>query len=243
LREIYLKVNNVSKNFGKECVLKGVSVDVKKGEFLTILGNSGSGKTTLLRIIAGLEYPDGGRIILDGEDITELAPEKRRLNMVFQNYALFEHMNVRENVGYSLKFLKISKSERERRTENILESVGLTGMEEKLPSQLSGGQKQRVAIARAIINEPKMLLLDEPLGALDRNLRKHLQQEFKDMQKRLGITCIYITHDQEEAIFLSDRIAVLADGHFIQTDTVSNIIGSKDSYVRAFLGERIETKK
>lgn len=240
MAEEYLRVENISKCFGKTKVLDGISLEVFKGEFISILGNSGCGKTTLLRIIAGLETPDDGKVLLDGTDITEFPPEKRMLNMVFQNYALFEHMTVKENVGYSLKFLQLSKEERENKIRSMLETVGLSGREDRMPSQLSGGQRQRVALARAIINEPKLLLLDEPLGALDRNLRKKMQTELKDLQKRLGITFLYITHDLEEAVFLSDRIAVIDRGRFAEVNDVDGIMNSQNPFVRDFMGDAVE---
>lgn len=235
--EVYLRLIDIHKSFGKEKVLDGFSLDVKRGEFLTLLGNSGSGKTTAIRIIAGLEEPDSGRVVLEGTDITDLPPEKRHLNMVFQNYALFEHMTVKENVGYSLKFVKMSRNERVAKVSETLDLVDLAGMDEKLPSQLSGGQKQRVALARAIINRPKMLLLDEPLGALDKNLNERMQVELKKLQKQLGITFIYITHNHEEAVFLSDRIAFIDNGKIVCVDTVQNTLDSDIPFVRKFLGK------
>lgn len=193
-------------------MLKGISLCVEKGKFVTLLGASGSGKTTLLRIIAGLEYADSGSVLLDGNDITSLSPEKRHLGMVFQNFALFEHKTVAGNIGYSLKIAHIPKAEIARRVDEMLEKISLSGYGNRMPDELSGGQRQRVAIARAIINTPKMILLDEPLGALDAALRKRMQMELKNLQHELGITFIYITHDQEEALNMSDQIAILENG-------------------------------
>jgi len=243
MNDTYLKIDRVSKSFGSFRVLDDVSLELGKGKFLSILGASGSGKTTILRIISGLEPLDSGKVYIEDTDITHLPPEKRNINMVFQSYALFEHMTVAENVGYSLKFLKLSKEEIKRRVANTLDMVGLLGMEARIPAQLSGGQRQRVAIARAVINEPKLLLLDEPLGALDKSLRKKMQFKLKELQNRLGITCVYITHDQDEAMFLSDRIAVLSEGRFIQIDSPENIMNSDIPYVRDFLGISLEKKE
>lgn len=237
MKDIILKLDSIFKNFGETEVLKGISLSVERGEFITLLGSSGCGKTTTLRIIAGLEIPDSGKTILEGEDVTDKAPNKREVNTVFQNYALFPHMNVEANIGYSLKIKRTSKSEIRKRVKKMLELVQLEGYEKRMPGELSGGQRQRVAIARSLINEPKLLLLDEPLGALDLQLRRQMQIELKRLQKKLGITFIYITHDQEEAINMSDRIAVMDSGKFLQIGTPSEIYDRpKTSYVAKFVG-------
>ena len=194
-------------------------------------------KTTTLRIIAGLEQPDSGQVFLDGKDVTSLEPNQRNVNTVFQNYALFPHMNVADNIGYGLKLKKTSKAEISRRVKEMLELVQLPGFERRKPSELSGGQRQRVAIARALVNNPEVLLLDEPLGALDLQLRRAMQHELKRLQKKLGITFIYITHDQEEAINMSDTIAVMNHGRFEQIGTPDEIYNHpKTSYVATFVG-------
>ena len=192
--ESILQLRQIRKSFDNTEVLKGIDLEVAQGEFITLLGASGCGKTTTLRIIAGLELPDAGQVILEGQDITNREPNKRDVNTVFQNYALFPHMNVSDNVGYGLKIRKVPKAEIERKVEQALRLVQLEEYGKRMPDQLSGGQKQRIAIARAVINEPKVLLLDEPLGALDLKLRRQMQLELKRLQKQLGITFIYITH-------------------------------------------------
>ena len=215
MTEISLELKEIKKSFAQEEeVLQGISLAIGQGEFITLLGASGCGKTTTLRIIAGLETPDSGSVFLDGKDVTNLEPNQRNVNTVFQNYALFPHMNVADNVGYGLKLKKVPKAEIKKRVTKMLELVQLSGFEKRKPSELSGGQRQRVAIARALVNNPKVLLLDEPLGALDLQLRRAMQLELKRLQKKLGITFVYITHDQEEAINLSDRIAVMNKGCF-----------------------------
>ena len=238
MTEICLELKDIRKSFEKETdVLKGISLAIGKGEFITLLGSSGCGKTTTLRIIAGLETPDGGQVFLDGKDVTSLAPEARDVNTVFQNYALFPHMNVADNIGYGLKLKKTPKEEIRRKVKEMLELVQLPGYEKRKPSELSGGQKQRVAIARALVNNPKVLLLDEPLGALDLQLRRAMQIELKRLQKKLGITFVYITHDQEEAINMSDRIAVMNEGRFEQIGSPDEIYNHpRTSYVATFVG-------
>ena len=238
MSEISLELKNIKKSFQDgEDVLDGICLTAKKGEFVTLLGSSGCGKTTTLRIIAGLEQPDSGQVFLNGKDVTGLEPNRRNVNTVFQNYALFPHMNVADNIGYGLKLKKTPKAEISRRVKEILELVQLTGFEKRKPSELSGGQRQRVAIARALVNNPEVLLLDEPLGALDLQLRRAMQHELKHLQKKLGITFIYITHDQEEAINMSDTIAVMNHGRFEQIGTPDEIYNHpKTSYVATFVG-------
>ena len=235
--ETMLELKRIRKRFGDTEVLRGIDLNVMRGEFITLLGSSGCGKTTLLRIVAGLESCDSGSVILEGRDVTQDAPEKRNVNMVFQNYALFPHMRVCENVGYALKLKHKSRTEISRAVSEALELVQLPGYEQRRPSELSGGQRQRVAIARALVNEPGVLLLDEPLGALDLQLRRQMQIELKRLQKRLGITFLDITHDQEEALNMSDRIAVMKNGIFQQVGTPSDIYDRpKNAYVAHFVG-------
>lgn len=235
--DFILQLKTIRKSFGGEPVLNGLDLDVHRGEFITLLGSSGCGKTTTLRIIAGLEQPEEGKIILEGQDITNLAPNKRNVNTVFQNYALFPHMNVEANVGYGLKIQKVPKGEIAKKVAKMLQLVQLEEYGKRMPDQLSGGQRQRIAIARALINEPKVLLLDEPLGALDLKLRRQMQLELKRLQKQLGITFIYITHDQEEAINMSDRIAVMHRGVLEQIGTPNEIYyRPRTSYVADFVG-------
>ncbi|MBD9162773.1 MAG: ABC transporter ATP-binding protein [Blautia wexlerae] len=238
MAEVSLELKEIKKSFTEgEAVLDNISLEISKGEFITLLGSSGCGKTTTLRIIAGLEQPDAGSVWLDGREVTGLEPNQRDVNTVFQNYALFPHMNVAENIGYGLKLKKVPKSEIRKKVSQMLELVQLEGYEKRKPSELSGGQKQRVAIARALVNNPKVLLLDEPLGALDLQLRRAMQIELKHLQKKLGITFIYITHDQEEAINMSDRIAVMKDGRIEQIGTPDEIYNHpKTSHVATFVG-------
>lgn len=233
-----LTLSNLSKSFGETPVLHGLSLELRKGEFFTLLGSSGCGKTTTLRIIAGLDDPDEGQVLLAGQDITSLPPNKRNVNTVFQSYALFPHLNVFQNVAYGLKLRHVPKAERDERVRRALELVQLTGYERRRPNELSGGQRQRAAIARAIVVEPEILLLDEPLGALDLKLRKSMQFELKRLQKKLGITFVYVTHDQEEALTMSDRIGVMKDGRFEQIGTPEEIYQAPaNRYVADFIGE------
>jgi putative spermidine/putrescine transport system ATP-binding protein len=211
-----LRIQGVRKNYGQVAAVAGVDLVVAGGEFFTLLGPSGSGKTTLLRLIAGFERPDAGRIELGGRDVTSLPPYERHTNTVFQDYALFPHMSVAQNIGYGLRIKGVPRQAREKRVQRALEMVRLAGLGNRRPNQLSGGQRQRVALARAVINEPEVLLLDEPLGALDLKLRQEMQIELKQIQKEVGITFVYVTHDQEEALTMSDRMAVMSNGQIEQ---------------------------
>lgn len=237
-KKIVVKLDNITKSFEDGEILKPINLDVYEGEFLTFLGPSGCGKTTTLRIIAGFETPTSGKVLLDGQDVTELPPYKRNVNTVFQNYALFPHMNIFDNVAFGLVEKKTDKKVIAEKVNQMLEMVQLGKMGSRKPSQLSGGQKQRVAIARALANDPKVLLLDEPLGALDMKLRKRMQLELKALQKSLGITFIYVTHDQEEALTMSDRIVVMNKGKFEQIGTAREIYEHpKTKFVADFIGE------
>lgn len=236
-RSVVLELKDIKKSFGATQVLNGISLRVKEGDFVTLLGSSGCGKTTTLRIIAGLETPDSGEVLLEGQPMGNKSPEKRNVNTVFQNYALFPHMNVYNNIAYGLKIRGVAKQEIKERVTKMLGLVQLEGFEKRMPSEMSGGQRQRVAIARALVNNPRVLLLDEPLGALDLQLRRQMQLELKKLQQKLGITFIYITHDQEEAINMSDVIVVMRDGRFEQTGSPSEIYDTpKTSYVASFVG-------
>lgn len=237
MSDTILELRDIHKRFGETEVLRGISLAVERGEFITLLGSSGCGKTTTLRIVAGLEECDRGQVLLEGRDVTLDAPEKRSLNTVFQNYALFPHMSVGENIGYGLRLKRWKKTEIQTAVRDALALVQLPGYEDRKPSELSGGQRQRIAIARAIVNQPKVLLLDEPLGALDLQLRRQMQFELKRLQKQLGISFIYITHDQEEALNMSDRIAVMKNGVFQQIDTPSAVYDRPhNAYVAQFVG-------
>src|SRR6266480_1079527 len=218
------------KRFADVAAVDGIDLQVAAGEFFSLLGPSGCGKTTTLRLIAGFEQPTSGRILLDGSDMAHVPPHKRRVNTVFQSYALFPHLSVRDNVAFGLRFLDVSKAERNRMVAEALALVQLEGFERRRPSQLSGGQQQRVALARALILNPSVLLLDEPLGALDAKLRKALQE-------RVGITFIYVTHDQEEALTMSDRLAVMSGGQIVQVGSPSDVYQEPaTAYVADFLG-------
>lgn len=233
-----VELDGVNKIYGTNHVVKDLELKVEEGEFLTLLGSSGCGKTTTLRMIAGFEEPSSGSIKVEGESIEEKQPFERNVNTVFQSYALFPHKTIFDNIAYGLKMKKVPKKEIKERVTEMMKLVQLEGFEKRYPSQLSGGQKQRVAIARALINKPRVLLLDEPLGALDLKLRKQMQLELKRLQKKLNITFIYVTHDQEEALTMSDRIAIMHDGILDQLGTPSEIYESpKTKFVATFIGE------
>ncbi|HKW59594.1 MAG TPA: ABC transporter ATP-binding protein [Candidatus Dormibacteraeota bacterium] len=232
-----LKLHAVRKSYGSVLAVAGVDLVVDEGEFFTLLGPSGSGKTTLLRLIAGFERPDDGRIELGGRDVTTVPPHLRDTNTVFQDYALFPHMSVADNIAYGLKVKGVSRQARERRVERALAMVRLSGLGHRRPNQLSGGQRQRVALARAVVNEPEVLLLDEPLGALDLKLRQEMQIELKQIQKEVGITFVYVTHDQEEALTMSDRLAVMANGQIEQIGTPIDVYERPATeFVAGFIG-------
>jgi|TARA_B100000959_G_scaffold281221_1_gene344814 putative spermidine/putrescine transport system ATP-binding protein len=232
-----LNLKNINKSYGLINALDNINLTASDGEFFSLLGPSGSGKTTCLKVIAGFEAPDSGIVSIFEEDVTNIPPFKRHVNTVFQDYALFPHMNVRQNVGYSLKVQKIKGSSMDRKIDEILEIVNLTGYDLRKPSELSGGQRQRVALARSLINKPKILLLDEPLGALDLKLREKMQVELKNIQRQFKITFIYVTHDQQEALSMSDRIAVFNNGKIEQIDTPANIYSKPiNSFVADFIG-------
>lgn len=233
-----IRLERITKKFGDHVIIPSLDLTIHDGEFLTLLGPSGCGKTTLLRMIAGLETPTTGKVILDGQDITKLPPYKRNVNMVFQNYALFPHMTVAENIRFGLKMKKVPTEETEDRINQVLYLTQLEKLRNRYPSQMSGGQQQRVAIARALVNNPKVLLLDEPLGALDYQLRKKLQLELKNLQRGLGLTFIFVTHDQEEALTMSDRIVIMNEG-VIQQDGDPNGIyhHPHNTFVARFIGE------
>ncbi|MBD0317878.1 MAG: ABC transporter ATP-binding protein [Thermoleophilia bacterium] len=211
-RGVAISLEAVSKRFGSVIAVRETSFDIREGEFFSLLGPSGCGKTTTLRIVAGFERPDDGRVLLRGEDVTDVPPDKRQVNMVFQHYALFPHMSVYDNIAYGLKLKKVPRPEQRERITEMLRVVRLEGLERRRPQQLSGGQQQRVALARSLVNRPAALLLDEPLGALDVKLRKQMQLELKRIQADLGTTFVYVTHDQEEALAMSDRIGVMNEG-------------------------------
>ena len=249
-----VSLQNVSRHFGPVKALDDVTLDVASGEFFALLGPSGSGKTTCLRLIAGFEQPDHGHIRIFGDTVEGVPPYRRNVNTVFQDYALFPHMSVVENVGFSLMLRKVARAERDKAAEAALEMVKLSGYGDRRPGQLSGGQRQRVALARAIVNKPKVLLLDEPLGALDLKLREQMQDELRDLQKSLGITFIFVTHDQGEALSMSNRVAVFNEGKVMQVGTpediyrrpvsrfVADFVGSSNvlepGFVNSVLGEK-----
>jgi spermidine/putrescine transport system ATP-binding protein len=233
-----LELKGIRKDFDRDDVLKGISLTVRKGEFLTLLGPSGCGKTTLLRIIGGFETPDEGRVFFNGRDVTDLPPYQRNVNTVFQHFALFPHLNVFDNIAFGLTIKKLPKEAIRAKVTEALALTGLSGFEKRQISRLSGGEKQRVAIARALVCEPSLLLLDEPLGSLDLKLRKAMQLELKKMHKKLGLTFIYVTHDQEEAMMLSDTVVVMRDGVIQHVGTPEDIYNEpKNAFVADFIGE------
>ncbi|WP_374370846.1 ABC transporter ATP-binding protein [Dongia sp.] len=218
-----ISLDHVSKHFGPVCAVDDVSFEIKRGEFFSLLGPSGCGKTTLLRMLAGFEVPTSGAILIDGQDVSTVPPHARPTNMVFQNYAIFPHLNVGENIAYGLRKKGLSKTELRRVVEEALELIKMPGYGERASHQLSGGQRQRVALARALVCKPKVLLLDEPLGALDKKLREEMQIELRQIQRTVGVTFVFVTHDQEEALALSDRIAVMSRGKALQIDAANRL--------------------
>ncbi len=233
----FIRVENIVKRFGRTVALKGVSLSIEKGELFAILGPSGCGKTTLLRVIAGFEQPDEGRVYIGGRDVTDVPPDKRGTVMVFQNWALWPHMTVYDNIAFGLRLRKLPRDEIHRRVMWTLELLGLKGLENRYPGQLSGGQQQRVALARALAVKPEVLLLDEPLSNLDAKLRLKLRGELKKLQRQLGITMVYVTHDQEEAMSLADRMAVLRDGRLEQLGRPEDLYRRPETlFTAAFLG-------
>ena len=233
-----IDLKDICKQYDGEPVLKNINLYIRDKEFVTLLGPSGCGKTTTLRIIGGFETPDEGKVLFEGKEINDLPPNKRHINTVFQKYALFPHLNVYENIAFPLRLKKLPENEIKERVTEMLKMVALSGFENKSVSTMSGGQQQRVAIARALISHPRVLLLDEPLGALDLKLRKDMQVELKNIQQRIGITFIYVTHDQEEALSMSDTIVVMADGEIQQIGTPTDIYNEpKNAFVADFIGE------
>ena len=238
-KQDFVKFQQVDKSYdGKVLVVKGLDLDIAEGEFLTLLGPSGSGKTTTLMMLAGFETPTNGEIYLDGDPISTIPPYKRGIGMVFQNYALFPHLSVYENLAFPLKVRKMNDSEINERIEKTLNMVSLSEFGQRMPAQLSGGQQQRVAVARALVFDPKVVLMDEPLGALDKNLRESMQYELKSIHEKLGVTVVYVTHDQGEALTMSNRIAVFNDGHIQQLSSPNELYESPaNSFVASFIGE------
>jgi ABC-type Fe3+/spermidine/putrescine transport system ATPase subunit len=236
--DVKLRIRRLAKSFGETEVLKSIDLDVSQGEFLTLLGPSGSGTTTLLRIIAGFENATSGELRLGDVDLGQLTPSERQLGMVFQNYALFPHLTVAENVAYGLRVRRVREPQRSKRVETMLDIVGLGHLRDRKPAQLSGGQQQRVALARALAYEPELLLMDEPLGALDRSLRLQMESEIKRVHRQIGTTVIYVTHDQEEALVLSDRVAIMNQGRFAGLDTPMALFQTPpNSFVAKFFSD------
>lgn len=233
-----ISLENIRKYYDDDIIIRNLNLDIKKNEFMTILGPSGCGKTTTLRLIGGFEEVSSGNILFDGKKINDMPPYQRKINTVFQKYSLFTHMNIFENIAFGLRIKKLPPSIIDEKVKNMLKLVNLSGFEKRSVDSLSGGQQQRVAIARALVNEPEVLLLDEPLGALDLKLRKEMQIELKNMQQKLGITFIYVTHDQEEALTMSDTIVVMNDGEIQQMGTAEEIYNEpKNHFVAKFIGE------
>ena len=234
----FIKIKNVSKNFEDVVAVDNINVDIARGEFFSLLGPSGCGKTTLLRILAGFEYPSSGSVFIDNLDVTDITPNLRPTNMVFQNYAIFPHINVKRNIEFGLRKEKLSKDELDKRVQDALKMVQLEGYEDRYSNQLSGGQRQRIALARALVKQPKVLLLDEPLGALDKKLREEMQLELRNLQRSIGITFIFVTHDQEEAMTMSDRVAVMNKGKILQISPPRDLYDNpKNLFVGDFIGQ------
>ncbi|QYX56550.1 ABC transporter ATP-binding protein [Roseovarius sp. SCSIO 43702] len=233
----YISIQNVDKYFGSFQAIDDVTIDIAEAEFFSLLGSSGCGKTTLLRMLAGFETPTNGEIYIDGQPMTSVPPHRRPVNMVFQSYAIFPHLNVRDNIAYGLRRQKLSKAKRYEMVDEMLELIALPEYGDRKANELSGGQRQRIALARALILRPKVLLLDEPLGALDKQLREQMQLELRSLQRQVGITFVFVTHDQEEALTLSDRIAVMSHGRVLQLDTPSGLYERpKNRHVASFIG-------
>ena len=233
-----VELENFSKSYGKKEVIKNINLKIYENEFITLLGSSGCGKTTILRSISGLDVPTFGKVYIDGEDVTNLSPPDRHVNTIFQNYALFPLMTVYDNIAFGLRMKKVDDDEIDERVKEMLSLVHLSGYENRYPRELSGGEQQRVSLARGLINKPKVLLLDEPLSALDLKLRKEMQVELKRLQRKLKITFIYVTHDQDEALSMSDRIAIVKDGNIEQVDTPQVVYDMPNTlYVASFVGD------
>ena len=235
--ESFISIQDVSKHFGKVHAVDRISINIARGEFFSLLGPSGCGKTTLLRMLAGFEFPTSGEIFIDGQPMSSVPPNRRPVNMVFQNYAIFPHLNVKKNIGYSLQQDKLTKAEINAKVGEMLELIKLPGYEERASHELSGGERQRVALARALIRRPKVLLLDEPLGALDKKLREKMQLELRALQRSVGVTFVFVTHDQEEALTMSDRVAVMSEGRDLQIDSPTRLYEApQNREVAEFIG-------